>query len=55
MPIDIASAVGDGKVAVLAAGVLIVSVVVATRVFDWIRLVLIEREASREYEDRYGG
>lgn len=44
----------DAKVAVAVAGGLVVGVIVAVRAIDWLRLVLIEREASREYYERYG-
>lgn len=44
----------DAKVAVAAAGALIVGVCVAQRVVYWIQLVIIQREADREYYDRYG-
>ena len=43
----------DAKVAVAAAGVLVVGVVVAIKAVHWIELVLIQREANREYLDRY--
>lgn len=50
----VVSGISDAKTAVLAAGALIVGVYVAIKVYDWLRLVLIEREASKEYYDRYG-
>lgn len=55
MSVDIGSAVMEAKVAVAAAGGLIIGVICAIKAIDWLKLVIIEREASREYEDRYGG
>lgn len=53
MAVDFGPAVQAGEVAVVAAGAAILLVIVAIRVIDWLKLVIIEREASREYEDRY--
>ena len=53
MAIDF-SVVTDAKVELLAAGALVVGVVVAIKAVHWIQLVIIQREADREYLDRYG-
>jgi hypothetical protein len=45
----------DAVQVVQLAGAAVLGVLLAVKCIDWIRMVLIEREASREYYDRYGG
>lgn len=53
--LDSLSAACSDNIAVIAgAGAVVLGVVVASRAVDWVRCVVIEREASREYYDRYG-
>lgn len=52
--IDIAKDIGDAKTGVVIAVASVIVVYVAIQAFHWIQNVLIEREASREYYDRYG-
>jgi len=54
MALDISVATASAQTAVGVAGALIIGVMVAIKAIDWIKCVIIERQASREYEDRYG-
>jgi hypothetical protein len=49
---DFLSDMSDAKLAVAAAGVLVVGVVVAQRAVFWIQCVIINREASADAEER---
>jgi lipid-A-disaccharide synthase-like uncharacterized protein len=43
----------DAKTDVIVVGALVLGVYVAIQVIHWIQLVLIQREADREFLDRY--
>lgn len=44
----------DGKDAIVLGGAAVLGVALAIKAVHWIQLILIEREASKEYYDRYG-
>lgn len=54
MSVDISSAVTGATVSVVAAGALVVGVLVAVKAVHWLRCVIIERRESADYYDRYG-
>jgi hypothetical protein len=57
MAIDVSTvvdALGDTGLAVAAVGAGVLLLVVIRKSFWYLQFALIEREASREYNDRYG-
>jgi len=48
----LAAEVGDAKLVIGAAGAVILGVVLAQRAIYWLELVIINREASRDAEER---
>jgi hypothetical protein len=51
MALDL-SGVADGKLAVAAAGALVIGVVVAIRAIEWLRMVILVGNESRDAADR---